>query len=230
MATVVGGVGYGMFVVAKRYIAPLIAPPTPPQLEADKAAIDASFTQAFTLLDQLCKDTEELKMSEKARTERLDTALAEVSTVVSELKLVNRRREDDSRRVGDEIRALKELIPKAIREEKGATDGRLKDLNAELKSLKTLVGNRIGAGQQQKPFSAMGTSGIASGAATPNGNAEAITNGESRENDAGSSTATKEAPMPFKPQSGNRAAIPAWQMAAAKKSSESADISLGSEV
>ncbi|KAK5016304.1 peroxisomal membrane protein pex14, partial [Cryomyces antarcticus] len=32
MATVTGGISYGLYVTAKRYIIPLIAPPTPPQL------------------------------------------------------------------------------------------------------------------------------------------------------------------------------------------------------
>ena len=40
MATVVGGASYGLWVLTQRYIKPLIAPPTPPQLEQDKAAID----------------------------------------------------------------------------------------------------------------------------------------------------------------------------------------------
>ncbi|KAK0258177.1 hypothetical protein B0A54_00241 [Friedmanniomyces endolithicus] len=78
MATLLGGVGYGLYWTAQRYITPLIAPPTPPQLEQDKSHIDASFDKAFALLDQLATDTQELKDSEKARTERLDQALSEV--------------------------------------------------------------------------------------------------------------------------------------------------------
>ena len=68
----------------QRYVYPMIAPPTAPQLEQDKQAIDESFEKAFSLLDQLAKDTEALKSSEQARTERLDTALTEVETVISE--------------------------------------------------------------------------------------------------------------------------------------------------
>ena len=39
----------------------MIAPPTAPQLEQDKMAIDESFEKAFSLLDQLAKDTENLE-------------------------------------------------------------------------------------------------------------------------------------------------------------------------
>ena len=39
-------------IYAKRYVYPMIAPPTTPQLEQDKKAIDGSFERAFSLLDQ----------------------------------------------------------------------------------------------------------------------------------------------------------------------------------
>jgi peroxin-14 len=121
----------------------MIAPPMPPQLEADKQAIDESFEKAFSLLDQLAKDTEALKSSEQARSERLDAALTEVEGVISELKTASRRREEESRRVGDEVRGLKDLIPKAMEGQKETTDARLRELNSELKSLKTLMGHRM---------------------------------------------------------------------------------------
>ena len=40
MATVMGGVSYGLYFTAKRYILPIISPPTAPQLEQDKAALE----------------------------------------------------------------------------------------------------------------------------------------------------------------------------------------------
>lgn len=70
MATVVGGASYGLYVLANRYIRPLIAPPTPPQLEQDKAAIDEQFSKAFALLDTLSEDTTKLKDAEEERTKK----------------------------------------------------------------------------------------------------------------------------------------------------------------
>src|SRR5215469_7092058 len=144
MATVMGGVGYGLYFMAKRYIIPLIAPPTTPQLEQDKSAIDSSFEKAFALLDQLQTDTSALKVAEESRTQRLDSALTELESVVVTLKEQDRRREDDARRNADEIRGLRDLIPQAIDAQKEGQEERLKELGAELKSLKTLVGNRMG--------------------------------------------------------------------------------------
>lgn len=130
---------------------PLIAPPTPPQLEQDKASIDESFKRAFDLLDQLNTDTSALKVSEEARTTRLDSALGEMESVLSSLKESSKRQGDDNRRIEDDVRGLRDLIPKALDAQKDATDTRLKELSTELKSLKTLVGNRMGAGTARPP-------------------------------------------------------------------------------
>ncbi|TAQ89015.1 hypothetical protein B7494_g2672 [Chlorociboria aeruginascens] len=234
MATVMGGVGYGLYFVAKRYVYPIIAPPTAPQLEQDKQAIDESFEKAFSLLDQLAKDTEVLKTSEQARTERLDIALTEVESVINELKTASRRREEESKRTSDEVRGLRDLIPKAIDGQKESTEARLKELNIELKSLKTLMGQRMnppvspnvpftrspGLGGNT-PTSALPNSATANG----NSSSETVTlkpapvqNGGG--NESGSSLQAKSS-SPFNTGAPGRAAIPAWQMAAANKSTGS---------
>lgn len=247
MATVMGGVGYGLYTVAKRYVVPLIAPPTPPQLEQDKAAIDKSFEEAFALLDQLGKDTAELKTAEQQRTERLDAALAEVENVITELKTSSRRREDDSRRITDEVRGLKDLIPKAIDGQKEATDVRLQELNAELKSLKKLMGQRmnpspsspaVAAGQAahnrmpstpavptvSTPAPEPVTNGASSSSAPSDSGPKpaSVGNGKGVETTA-SITGRSASPFSAGVPTG-RAAIPAWQMAAAKKAEPAADV------
>lgn len=160
MATVMGGVGYGLYFTAKRYILPLVAPPTQPQLEQDKASIDESFKRAFDLLDQLNTDTAALKASEEARTTRLDSALGEMESVLSSLKESSKRQGDDNRRIEDDVRGLRDLIPKALDAQKENTDIRLKELSTELKSLKTLVGNRMGTGAPRVPSTPQGFYGL----------------------------------------------------------------------
>ncbi|KAI9831823.1 MAG: peroxisomal membrane protein pex14 [Phylliscum demangeonii] len=151
MATMMGGMSYGLYVIVKRYIYPLIAPPTPPKLEQDKQAIDEQFSRAFALLEQVNIDTEALKAAEQTRTERLDSTLREVETMVIDLKQAGRRREDEARRISDDVRVLKDLVPRAMEAHKDSTEARLKELNTELKSLKTLVGNRMNAGSKISP-------------------------------------------------------------------------------
>jgi peroxin-14 len=174
MATVVGGASYGLWVLTQRYIKPLIAPPTPPQLEQDKAAIDEQFTRAFALLDTLSSDTTALKEAEEARTQRLDTTLTDVEAVVAQLKASNQRREDESRRMEAEIRSIKESLPKAIDSVREGSEKRLKELSRELSSLKLLMGNRFGTNPVPTPPSGHGMSArqpadgeLRSGTATP---------------------------------------------------------------
>jgi peroxin-14 len=143
MATVVGGVGYGLYELGKRYVYPLIAPPTPERLEQDKKDIEEQFDRAFALFEQLAKDTTALKAAEQDRTQRLDVALAELDTVLGEIKSANMRREDESRRIRSDVQGLQDLIPKALASQKEVTDGRIRELAAELSSLKTLATQRV---------------------------------------------------------------------------------------
>jgi len=232
MATVMGGVGYGLYFTAKRYILPIIKPPTPPQIAQDKASIDESFNRAFALLDQLNTDTAALKASEETRTKRLDDALEEMELVLGSLKEASKRQGDDNRRIEDDVRGLRDLIPKALEAHRETTDGRLKDLGTELKSLKTLVGNRMGAGAARPPSAAgnvLGSSASSAsavnGASTP---APAPTATETPSTGSAAQPTPAAAPAstpdrsssPYGRLANGRAAIPAWQMAAAKKKEE----------
>ncbi|KAL4896915.1 peroxisomal membrane anchor protein conserved region-domain-containing protein [Aspergillus ambiguus] len=238
MATVMGGVGYGLYFVTKRYISPLIAPPTPPQLEQDKQNIDEQFSRAFTLIEQLSTDTAALKSAEEARTERLDTALREVETLVADLKTASRRRDDETRRISDEVKSLKDAIPKALEGAREGNENRLKDLGNELKSLKTLLGNRLGGGsassapalgrtvggttlptaskpaEESSPAASPATNGVA---ATPT--TEKASQQPSVTDATPSSTPAAATPSTNPISQLNRSAsIPAWQMAAANRS------------
>lgn len=219
----------------QRYVYPIIAPPTPPVLEQDKAAIDTSFDKAFSLLDQLAKDTDALKSSEQARTERLDVALTEVESVISELKTASRRREDESRRISDEVRGLKDLIPKAMEGQKELTDTRLKELNSELKSLKTLMGQRMNppATTSSTTFArspGVGASSPTTVQSTPLANPASSSDTATPKPASVSSATGIESVASLQGRSSSpfntgappgRAAIPVWQMAAANKSSSS---------
>lgn len=244
MATVVGGASFGFYTLAQRYVKPLIAPPTPPQLEQDKAAIDEQFSRAFALLDTLSNDTTALKQAEEARTQRLDTALTEVESVIAELKSSSRRREDESRRISEEVRGLKDGIPKAIDSVREGSEKRLKELGKELGSLKLLMGNRFSTNPVSTPASghglaarqpADGTMRSASSAMVPE--AGSGFDAKLRENSDLAATATTpggSATPSITPLSSysaslsrangtsspfgttSKAAIPSWQMAAAK--------------
>ncbi|XXG95929.1 peroxisomal membrane protein pex14 [Hypoxylon texense] len=149
MATVMGGVGYGLYFVSKRYLYPLVSPPTPEKLEQDKATVDEQFEKAFSTLEQLAKDTEELKASERERTEKLDKVLDELETFMRDTKSASRRHEDETERLREEMKALKNLIPKSMTANKEFTDNRLKEITGEVKSLKALINRRMNSTPSQ---------------------------------------------------------------------------------
>lgn len=224
----------------------MIAPPTPPQLESDKAGIDASFDKAFALLDQLATDTADLKSAEAARKERLDTALGEVESVIARMKTANDEREIEAKRIAREMQELRDLVPKALEKEKGVMEGRLGDLVGEVKSLKVLVGNRMGGGanvgsgrttpsfssaaapaartaEEEKPETNGSTPAPSMGYTAPvYPPASTNTTSQAREiPGSGSAASTPYSRLLDRGGKGSGgAAIPSWQLAAKKKSEE----------
>ncbi|KAM0286792.1 hypothetical protein ACHAQH_000812 [Verticillium albo-atrum] len=228
MATVVGGVSYGVYELTKRYVYPLIAPPTPERLEQDKKTIEEQFDGAFALVEQLAKDTEALKAAEHERTERLDTALSDFESVVNELKSANKRRDDEAQRIRDDVYNLKDAIPKALETQKDLTDQRLREINAELTSLKTLISQRMTApSASPTPVNGYLRPSSTSGApASPSINRSASVADEKPATEPTTPSSTE----PVKTTnfssagksltlggSGAKASIPAWQMAMANK-------------
>ncbi|KAJ5728354.1 hypothetical protein N7493_004684 [Penicillium malachiteum] len=199
MATVVGGVGYGLYFVTK--------------LEQDKESIDEQFSRAFDLIEQLSTDTAALKAAEDARTERLDAALKDVESLVADLKTSSRRRDDETRRISDEVKSLKDAIPKALEGAREGNENRLKALGTELKSLKLLLGNRLG-GSGATPLAVPDTTAPASSTPATNGLQATVTSPEQE-----TQTITPVPPPVSNPlsQLNRSASIPAWQMAAANR-------------
>ncbi|KAH9907458.1 peroxisomal membrane anchor protein conserved region-domain-containing protein [Xylariomycetidae sp. FL2044] len=242
MATVMGGVGYGLYFITKRYISPLVSPPAPEKLDQDKALVDEQFEKAFATIEQLVKDTEELKASEKDRTEKLDKVLDELETFMRDTKSASRRQEDETDRLREDMKTLKGAIPKSMTANKEFTDNRLKEITNEVKSLKTLIAQRMAPSSTPSPAPTSNylrpTSGNAaptSQSSTPAPSPAAKENGDSTgaakdENTAGTSKQDYLSSLgqggrssPFANGTGaSKASIPAWQLAASKSGDSSA--------
>ncbi|KAJ5294008.1 hypothetical protein N7508_008829 [Penicillium antarcticum] len=260
MATVMGGVGYGLYFVTKVRYSPRCTwwngtdrnaalyltfnrPADSPQLEQDMENIDEQFSRAFTLIEQLSTDTAALKSAEEARTERLDSALKDVETLVADLKNSSRRRDDETRRISDEVKSLKDAIPKALEGAREGNENRLKDLGTELKSLKVLLGNRLGSsgatpvagrtvGSTPIPTAPRQTSEETPASSTTpapsNGLAASVTPAEQEPTQAtAAATPAASSPNTNNPLAklGRSASIPAWQMAAANRSKANSESS-----
>jgi peroxin-14 len=209
---------------------PIIAPPTPERLEQDKKTIQEQFDKAFALMDQVAKDTDALKVAEQERTQKLDGALSELRSVIEDLQSANRRREDDAMRAREDILLLKASIPKAMDAQKTLVDSRLKEVNTELESLKTLITQRL---KSSTPTNTNGYLRPTSGNAAPTntlpgkshheGSENATADGmSSPSNETGKSIGSQGRSSPFNSSNPARASIPAWQLAMANKGVESA--------
>ena len=231
----------------QRYIIPLISPPTPPQIESDKASIDASFARAFALIDQLSTDTTAIREAETARTEKLDTTLSSINNVIADLKAANVRRESEARILADQVSGLKDQIPRALESWKQGEEVKIEEVRGEVSSLKKLLQNRVGAAGAgvQSPNMGVGRGAISGGYAassapaeqdkgtgtsTPSaggaGSSSTIENQEDASAPGVTEPKRESASTRFGRSGG--AAIPAWQMAAKKNSSSDGTSEAGS--
>lgn len=173
-----------------------------------------------------------------------------------DMKLAGRRREDENRRLAEDVKGLQGVVERSIKRVEEGREAGLKELSGELKSLKTLVVNRLGSGgaggasngmtgvstssaekgavNGANMFGVDGTVGVGSAMdGLKNGGADGAANSTapaaddtvktgtvSRSEVGSASTGSRSgAASPYSyGQYGAKGGIPAWQLAAAKKS------------
>lgn len=181
-------------------------------------------------MDQLSTDTAAIKESESERTEKLDTTLKDVGTVVEDLKAANTRREAESRIIANQVAELKTMIPKALQGWKASENAKLEELGQEVQSLKKLLEYKVG---RRSTTPTPTSRGQPSGNEKPKDNLPAISSANSGTTTPKAESATSSpAPAPGvtvpKREFGSlrgfersdRRAIPTWQMAAATEKTE----------
>ena len=154
--------------------------------------------------------------------------MKDIDTVIADLKAANLRRESESRVISDQVRDLKSLVPEALQNWKNNGDVRLDDLATEIASLKKLLENRVGKTTANGTLGSRGypASGIngqvkqfEEKASTENRNVSPSPQRE--QSTTGQSLTSRESPSKtLNSGTERKAAIPAWQMAAANKKSE----------
>ena len=152
--------------------------------------------------------------------------------MLAELKAATAKKESENRLLMAEVQGLRELVPKSLEHWKKGEEGRLEEVASEVAGLKRLLENRVGRS------SAQGTGHLASNAktATPSpsnagpqqagGGYGQQAKGSGRGNEAAADSPLSAGNKESSPQrrtgaaaNGGRAAIPAWQMAAAANKS-----------
>ncbi|ORY93503.1 peroxisomal membrane anchor protein conserved region-domain-containing protein [Syncephalastrum racemosum] len=209
-AVLAGGVGYGVWTLAKRVFGPWFKVPTSEELEEDKEKLDAQFQAVEDSLKEIKDQTNDALVKVSSQSDKVDESLAMLEGVLKDLKQGDALRDDEFKSVKADVDSLKELVPKMLDRNKEAQSAVLNDLQNEIKSLKSLLLARRpttpGSSLLDQPQQQQSTDAAIPGAGAA----------------AASSPAT---PAGMSPRlasalnSNNRAGIPAWQMAAANKSS-----------
>lgn len=147
--------------------------------------------------------------------------MAELDSVITEMKTSSRERQDKMRDLREDVRVLTNKIPNLVDEQKSATEARLKEINAELLSLKTLI-TRVTSSPVAPPATLAAGPPSLSPAMTPAAAAESSDETPVPTPIVSAVTPTK---PPFRPSTfasgSGKAAIPAWQLAAEDSSASS---------
>ncbi|CAO0794610.1 unnamed protein product [Mucor circinelloides] len=206
-AVLAGGVGYGVWTLAKRLFGPWFQVPTQKELEEDKEKLDAQFQAVEDSLKEIKDQTNTALTTVTSQTKKVDDSITNLETVLKELKEGDAQRDQEFKNVKGDIDALKELVPKTLERNKEAQNAVLVDLQNEMKSLKSLLVSRRATSNVVDQVASAPTTPAATTAAptTPSAVASPTDGLSSR------LSATING-------SGARAGIPAWQMAAAQSS------------
>ncbi|KAK8850694.1 hypothetical protein IAR55_004614 [Kwoniella newhampshirensis] len=188
MAVVSGGVVYGLTALAKKYLVPHLRPPSTTSFQETSTSLTAQYDEAARLLAELSEQTTKLQTTIEEDRERVNAVVGEVEEAVRGVKDGEERWREEMRDIRGEVESVRELVPKMIEKHAQTQSAALTDLQAELRSLKTLLLSR----QQQQSASTNGSSGSSGGVSSTTAAANAL----------------------LGPRTGaGKASIPAWQMA-----------------
>ncbi|KAI8808470.1 peroxisomal membrane anchor protein conserved region-domain-containing protein [Cladochytrium replicatum] len=204
------GLSYGAFHLIKKYIAPHIAWPSATSLSAESEKITQSLEGAKTALVAVQNETQAVSKQVSENALQVGSQIESIQKYLEELKEMDEKRDDEVRRIRDDVDSIKVMIPKMLEKSKESQNSALSDLQNEVKSLKNLLLNR------RLPYGA-GATGGASG-----------------EDAAGSADQVAPGTPPSAPYTPNgvssyaaralasKPAIPSWQMEAAAARTTSA--------
>ncbi|RKP23130.1 hypothetical protein SYNPS1DRAFT_24889 [Syncephalis pseudoplumigaleata] len=142
-AVVIGGVGYGAAMLAKRYVGPMFEWPKQSELEEDKRRFEEAFDRAKDALDDMVKKTQDTHEQMEQRAASVEQLVNETNDVLKKLGEREEEREKELNRVREELDRIHSALPKILEQSKESHSTVLSDLQSEIKSLKGLLANRV---------------------------------------------------------------------------------------
>ncbi|CAG8507776.1 3308_t:CDS:2 [Funneliformis mosseae] len=196
-AVFVGGIGYAIVAVTKKYILPLLKTPTAKELEMDKQALSDQFNAASETLNDVKSDTQVVKKTIEEQVYKVKESLETLDKMMSDIKQQEAKRDSDLKILKEDMDAIRDLITKLLEKTKDSQNQSLSEVQQELKSLKSLLLNRRSNSTTGSPI------------------AEALSSSSSTTAPIMNSTTIPAIPSvssPFPGVSPSRPSIPSWQM------------------
>jgi peroxin-14 len=126
----------------QHWVLPSLNWPSAEKSEAERRALEARLDEAGTQLQALREQTTTVLTSLETQAQELQTTLRTMQATLQALTQADGARDDDVRRLRDEVEAVKTALPRTLERAKEDQKYALADLQAEVKSLKGLLLNR----------------------------------------------------------------------------------------
>ncbi|CAG8459802.1 1985_t:CDS:2 [Scutellospora calospora] len=141
-AVFIGGIGYAIVAIAKKYIVPLLRVPTADELNRDKQLLTDQFTTASDTLDTVKLDIQLVKKGIEEQSLKVRESLEKLDNMLKNIQDNEIKKEAELRNIKGDIDTIRDLIPKLLEKTKESQTQSLIELQQELKSLKSLLANR----------------------------------------------------------------------------------------
>ncbi|CAM0137358.1 peroxisomal membrane protein pex14 [Umbelopsis sp. WA50703] len=197
-AVMAGGVGYGVWHLAKRLFGPLFNVPTSEELEVEQKRLDEQFQAVEDSLKDIQDQTNTALSNVSAQSDKVNENLTLLQETLKKLQESDEGKDEEFKSIKEDVEVIKGLIPKMLDRNKDAQATILNDLQTEVKSLKSLLISRRPVSNASSILDQAG-SGVTSPGAETNGISPRLASTFS--------------------SSSSRPSIPAWQMTSKNASS-----------
>ncbi|KAG0340434.1 peroxisomal membrane protein pex14 [Podila humilis] len=228
-AVIAGGFGYGMWQVAKKVVGPKMQWPSQEELEMDKQKLDEQFDEIEKSLVGVKDTTAAVAKSVEEQTAHVKESLENMTGVLDVMKTNDDKREQELSGLKTDIENIKTMVPKLMEKNKESQANVLNELQAEIKSLKSLLLNRRAPGP-----GAPGAPGAPATTAAWNSASYNTTSTSSTSSVVSPVTTAATTTKPEEHSGGHttggalsflnsKASIPAWQLAAQKNATAASE-------
>ncbi|KAJ3304737.1 peroxisomal membrane protein pex14 [Kappamyces sp. JEL0829] len=141
------GAGSILLWAAKTYLGPYFDLPSGESVRNDTEALQKHMEGSGKALDQVTLSTQDIIKGMESHAKEVSASLAEMSDLLMSLKENDEKKAQDLKKIQQEVDELKTTFPKLVEKTQENQANMLDQIQAEMKSLKSLLLNRkVGAG------------------------------------------------------------------------------------